>query len=72
MQLFTLKKRSKKHENIACAKLQVRYQIFMGPMAKTQLLKITKHYVIEFDKKTQKLTQSQTLSKNVFQIQVIK
>jgi hypothetical protein len=55
------KKHSKKHEKIACAKPTVKHQIFMGPMAKTQLLKITKHYVIEFDKKMQKLTQSQTL-----------
>jgi hypothetical protein len=57
------KKTQKKHENIACAKPQVKHQIFVGPMAKTQLLKITKRYVIKFDKKTQKLTHSQTLSK---------
>jgi hypothetical protein len=40
-----------KQENIACAKPQVKHQIFVGPMAKTQLLKITKHHVIAFDKK---------------------
>jgi hypothetical protein len=32
-------------------KPQVKCQIFMGPMAKTQLLKITKHHAIAFDKK---------------------
>jgi hypothetical protein len=51
VQLFTLKKSSKKHEKITCVKSQVKHQIFMGSMAKTQLLKITKHYLIEFDKK---------------------
>jgi hypothetical protein len=40
-----------KQEKIACAKLQVKHQNFMDPMAKTQLLKITKHHIIVFDKK---------------------
>jgi hypothetical protein len=51
VQLFTLKKGSKKHEKITCAKSLVKHQIFVGFMAKTQLLKITKHYLIEFDQK---------------------
>jgi len=68
VQLFTLKKHSKKHKNIAGAKPQVKHQICVSLMAKTQLLKITKHYVIEFNKKTQKLMYSQTLSKCLEQL----
>jgi hypothetical protein len=45
------KKTQKKHVKVACAKLQVKHQIFIGVMANTQLLKITKRYIIEFDKK---------------------
>jgi hypothetical protein len=40
-----------KQEKIACAKPQVKHQNFMGLMVKTQLLKITKHHIIAFDKK---------------------
>jgi hypothetical protein len=32
-------------------KPQVKCQIFVDPIAKTQLLKITKHHAIAFDKK---------------------
>jgi hypothetical protein len=42
-----------KQEKIACTKPQVKYQIFIGPIAKTQLLNITKHYIIAFHKKTE-------------------
>jgi len=55
------KKHSKKHEKINCEKPQVKHQIFMGPMTKTQLLKIIKHYV------NAKLTQSQTLNEVLIQ-----
>jgi len=40
------KKHNKKHEKTVCAKSQVKHQIFIDPITKTQLLKITKHYVI--------------------------
>jgi hypothetical protein len=59
VQLFTLKKKhGKKYEKIACAKPQVKHKIFVGFMAKTQPLKIIKHYVIEFDKKNAEATRA--------------
>jgi hypothetical protein len=42
-----------KQEKIAYTKPQVKHQIFIGPITKTQLLNITKHYVIAFHKKTE-------------------